>query len=244
MKNTHCIFTQHELAGYLCSRSTPAIIFVSLDIYSIVMPGFDFHSFGVCKPSLLASTGFLLFILFSSAVNGQITSPINTPKSKVGMDQNCIYNNKYSESQRLGFYPLNVSDTIKLISFRYHKNDYPVQRGHIVNDSILEVRILNETSINKLTDILYNYVSNKQGNIRPDKSCFEPRNAILFIDRVGQVREYALISFSCDQFEISSNRIEKWDPCFQKSQMILRLFVSTGIKYGTDLAIHNYPGED
>ncbi len=208
------------------------------------MHGFIFHSFRVCKPPCLDSIIFLLFILFSITVNGQTTSPINASKSKVGMDQNCIYNNKYSESQRLGFYPMNISDTVKIISFRYHINDYPVKKGHMVRDSILEIRILNKTDINRLTDILYNYTSNKQGNIRSGNSCFQPRNAILFIDRAGQVREFALISFSCDQYEISSNRIEKWDPCYQKAQMILRLFISAGIKYGTDLTMHNYPGED
>lgn len=187
------------------------------------MPGFIFHSFRICNTSNLISKGFLVLVLFPAIVNGQITP-------KKGIDQNCIYNNKYSESQRLGFYPLNISDTVILISFRYHNNDYPVKKGHMVRDSILEIRILNKTDIDRLTDILYNYTSNKQGNIRSTKSCFQPRNAILFIDRVGQVREYALISFSCDQFEISSNRIEKWDPCYQKSQMILRLFISAGIK--------------
>ena len=222
----------------------PSIIFVSLDIYSVFMPGFDFHSFRVCKHSCLDSTVLLLFILFSFTVNGQTTPPIHAPNSKVGMDQNCIYNNKYSESQRLGFYPLNISDTVKLISFRYHINDYPVQKGHLVKDSILEISVLNKTEINRLTNILYNYNSNRQGNIRSTRSCFQPRNAILFIDRVGQVREFALISFSCDQFELSSNRIEKWDACYQKSQMILGLFISAGIKYGTDLTKHNYPGED
>ena len=203
------------------------------------MPGFIFHSFRICKASCLFTIGFLVFVLFPVIVNGQIT-----PKSKAGMDQNCVYNNKYSESQRLSFYPLNISDTVKLISFIYHINNYPVKKGHLVRDSILEIRVLNKTDIDRLTDILFNYTSNKQGNIRSTRSCFQPRNAILFIDRIGLVREYALISFSCDQYEISSNRIEKWDPCYQKSQMILRLFISAGVKYGTDLAIHNYPGED
>jgi hypothetical protein len=114
----------------------------------------------------------------------------------------------------------------------------------MVRDSILEIRVLKKADIDRLTDIIFNYPSTRQGNIRSTRSCFQPRNAILFIDKVGQVREYALISFSCDQFEISSNKIEKWDPCYQKSQMILRLFISEGIKYGTDLAMHNYPGED
>jgi len=203
------------------------------------VPGYIFHSFRICNPSYLFSIGFLVFVLFPAIVNGQIT-----PKSKEGIDQNCVYNKKYSEIQRLSFYPLNISDTVKLISFRYHNNDYPVKKGHLVKDSILEIRVLNKKDIGRLTDILFNYTSDRKGNIRSTRSCFQPRNAILFIDRVGQVREYALISFSCDQFEISSNRIEKWDPCYQKSQMILRFFISAGIKYGTDLAMHNYPGED
>ena len=65
--------------------------------------------------------------------------------------------------------------------------------------------------------------------------CFYPRNAILFIDKTGKLREYLLLCFHCYRYESSSDNIMLWDPCNQKIEMIRRFFVSAGIKYGPDL---------
>jgi hypothetical protein len=144
-----------------------------------------------------------------------------------------------------------VSDTIILVSFRYHKNNYPINQHHISFDSIIEKRVLNKAEIGQLTDILYNNVAKKHGNIGSVNMCFFPRNAIpwsgiytiLFIDKTGQLREYVLLCFHCDRYEPSSDGIWLWDPCNQKLEMIHRFFISAGIKFGTDRSIQEYPGE-
>ena len=87
-----------------------------------------------------------LFVLTSNAQQNPI--PILTPKG----DLNCRYINKYSEQKRLQFYPFNISDTIKLVSFRYHMDKSPIHKDSLVTDSLLEIKTLEPSEINKLTD--------------------------------------------------------------------------------------------
>jgi hypothetical protein len=163
----------------------------------------------------------------------------STTKLKVRIDENCIYRNKYSETERLKFYPFNVADTIKLISFRYHDNNYPVDKEHIITDSLVEQKVLDREEVARLTDILYNNGPNKPGKSRSIVDCFEPRNAVLFIDKAGKLKEYMLICFHCRRIEsFSSEKIGTWDDCDQKSEMIRQFFVAAGVKFGTDLTIN------
>jgi hypothetical protein len=156
---------------------------------------------------------------------------INDPK---GVDESCIYKRKYSEAVRLKFYPFNISDKIMLVSFRNDENKYPIGQHHVSYDSLLENRVLSKAEIGQLTDILYNNVAKNHGNIGYLNMCFEPHNAILFVDKTGRLREYLLICFLCDRYVASSYHIKLWDPCNQKIEMIRSFFVSAGIKYGTN----------
>ena len=186
----------------------------------------------------------LLIFSLGLLISGQGQSPpgalIKEPK---GTNENCIHKDKYSVSERLRFYPFNVADTIMLVSFRYHHNNYPVRKDYITTDSLIEQRVLSKTEVNQLTDIIYNTDAKKHGNIASVAECFEPRNAVLFIDKAGKLRAYMLICFHCRRYEPSSEDIGSWDNCNQKPEMIRRFFTSAGIKFGTDLAINGYPGE-
>jgi hypothetical protein len=184
----------------------------------------------------------LLVLPFFFNVNGQ-SPPGRVIKARKGVDENCIYINKYSEAARSKFYPFNVSDTIMLVSFNYHKNNYPIDQHSISYDSLIERRVLNKAEVAQLTDILYNNVAKKHGNIGAINQCFFPRNAILFIDKTGKLREYVLLCFHCKRYESSYDKIERWDSCYQKFEMIYQFFISTGIKFGTDPTIDIYPGE-
>jgi hypothetical protein len=187
----------------------------------------------------------LLFIslVFGSLMNGFAQSPPGGPLNGE-FDKNCVYRNKYTESERLKFYPFNIADTIKLISFRYHSNNYPIGNGHINTDSLLEQKILNKEEVAGLTDFLYNIMPKRPGNIGTFSMCFWPRNAILFIDKSGKLKEYVLICFHCHRYESSSSgNFGNWDECYQKSEILRKFFVSAGIKFGTDLSIREYPGE-
>jgi hypothetical protein len=184
-----------------------------------------------------------IFLAIEPVISIQAQSPTGVPP-KGGFDDNCVYRNKYTESERLKFYPFNVADTIKLISFRYHDNNYPVNKEYIATDSLVEEKTLSKEEVALLTDILYNNVPKRPDNSHSFLDCFEPRNAVLFIDKSGKLKEYMLICFHCRRFESSSSeKFGEWDTCNQKSEMIRKLFVSAGVKFGTDLSISNYPGE-
>ncbi len=188
----------------------------------------------------------LVFIVstLGSSICGYAQSPPGAPPEGAGFDKTCVYRRKFSESERLKFYPFSVADTIKLISFRYHDNNYPISKEHITNDSLVEEKTLSKEEVAKLTDILFNNVAKRPGNIRSVSDCFEPRNAVVFIDKSGKLKEYMLICFHCRRFESSSpEKFYTWNICDQKSEMIRKFFVTADVKFGTDLSISEYPGE-
>jgi hypothetical protein len=196
------------------------------------------------------------FVLLAFGFSLKMASIAQSPPAaadkvpKGGYDRDCVRRDMYTEAQRLGFFPFNVADSIKLVSFRYHDNDYPVLNDntkgdslHYNADSLIEQRLLDRSEINQLTDILYNYGPKKDHHIGYENECFEPRNAVLFIDKTGRLKAYMLICFHCRHFESSGNSHWPWDNCGQKSEMIHQFFIKAGIKFGTDLTIDGYPGE-
>jgi hypothetical protein len=189
-----------------------------------------------------------LFIIFYSSIlinSAYGQTPVSKHKKQIDVpwDLTCVHRNIYSLDLRLKKYPFNIADTVKLVSFRYHNNNYPIQKGHITSDSLIEEKILNSEEIGNLTDILYNYVPRKESNFGSETQCFFPRNAVLFIDKHGMVKEFVLICFHCSRFESSSDNWWDWTNCDQKSEKIHQFFISAGIKFGTDKSIMEYPGE-
>ena len=190
-----------------------------------------------------------LIVGFVKVGQGQ-TPPIAVIQGVKNLDENCFYRGKYSEKERRRMYPFNVSDTVKLVSFRYHKNNYPVRGNTVITDSLFEEIILTKSEVNQFTDVLYNNITKNGGNpnsvhIGSVNQCYEPRNAILFVDKAGKLKAYFLICFHCRRFEQYPEKAEwDWDFCDQKFEMIRQFFVSTGIKYGTDLSVTRFPAEE
>ena len=188
----------------------------------------------------------LILILFIVGQIQSLTAQTTVEKvkmSKLKGDLNCIYKKKYSTIQRSQFYPFNISDTIKLVSFRYHRLNYPIKGDTLFVDSLTEIKTLTEAEINNLTDILYNNFYKRQPNYGSLTQCFFPRNAILFYDKDGHLKESILLCFHCDRHEESSDKIDFGSDCIQKMEKLRHFFVSLGLKFGTDKAIDKYPGE-
>jgi hypothetical protein len=158
-------------------------------------------------------------------------------------DKACFYKKKYSHTDRMKFYPFNSYPNVKLVSFRYHKNDYPIKPGIVMSDSILESIQLDDTEVAKLTDILYNNFYKRKPNYGTIAQCYYPRNAILFVDTLGKLQEYVIICFHCSRYQKSSDQVKLGDDCDEKPERLRQLFISLGLRFGTDLAIDNYPGE-
>ena len=186
----------------------------------------------------------ILIILFGNFifVSGQNKSDIEkVPKLKG--DLSCTYISKYSSTKRLHFYPFNVSDSIKLVSFRHHKHDYPIKGDSLVLDSIVEIVTLSSKDIDKLTDILYNNFYKSKPDYGVFNQCFYPRNAIIFYNKAGRIKENILICFHCYRLEKGSDKINTGDDCSEKIEKLRLFFISKGMNFGTNLKIGLYPGE-
>ncbi|MGM9477705.1 hypothetical protein ACS5PU_14830 [Pedobacter sp. GSP4] len=103
-----------------------------------------------------------------------------------------------------------------------------------------EKKILSALEVDKLTDVLYNfgYTSTKsyKGLLIAESrgySCYEPRNAIVFLDEDGLIAEYIEICFACHKRKESSEKIKTGEFCDDKYELIRKYFQATGIKYGT-----------
>lgn len=155
----------------------------------------------------------------------------------------CRYRNKYSAKQRRQFYPYNITDTVKLVSFRYHKNNYPVQGNSLVIDSLIESKSLTDEDITKLTDIFFNSFYKTRPDYGSLKQCFFPRNAILFFNNQGMLKSYILICFHCSRYERSSDEIYMGDNCTEKMEMLRQFFISKGVEFGAGMNNVIYPGE-
>ena len=165
--------------------------------------------------------------------------------------EDCAKRGSLSFTQRLKNYPFNKASQIQLVSFKRHNDT--LESGVIIgnktyslprkNDSIcysrlFEVKNLTYVQVDKLTDILYNYGYRQQLKntgltyIETVAQCYNPRNAILFLDAKGRVFEFVEICFECDRMEESSKKINLGVMCNQKLELLKGFFKQVGLEYG------------
>jgi hypothetical protein len=202
----------------------------------------------------------LILLFFSGMALGQKRS--YKPRVVTEEDQRlakiygrCYHRNKYTSQQRLKIFPFSGADTIKLVSYESLQPNYDVVpltnpmdtveifikkavNHFVINQHrIKEAVSLTPAGIDSLTDILYNtgFTSQKAYNYpNPGYSCYEPRNAILFINANGRLTNYIEICFGCKKVEHSSSRIKAIEYCEQKLDMLASFFLKRGIKYGAE----------
>ncbi|HRH47313.1 MAG TPA: hypothetical protein PLP23_01105 [Panacibacter sp.] len=172
------------------------------------------------------------------------TKPKQVKLPKYKGDPGCVYKPKYSETERNKFYPFNIADTIKLVSFRNHRNNCPIKGDMVLVDSLIEIKTLTKADINNLTDLLYNNFYKQYPNYGSITQCFFPRNAILFIDKSGHLKEHILICFHCDNFEASSDKVTLGDDCSEKMEKLRQFFITSQVTFGTGRNVILYPGEE
>jgi hypothetical protein len=158
----------------------------------------------------------------------------------------CFNSHRYSAKQRASFFPFNEASVVKLVSFAFDPRDSidiftPIAVNHFTVDDnkIIESRILSKDAIDSLTDILYNVGKTPVGKlpmeIDGEIKCYEPRNAILFINSEGIVTQYIELCFGCQKYFFSSIKIKPMEYCEQKYEMLKQFFLKQGIQYGTIL---------
>jgi hypothetical protein len=125
-----------------------------------------------------------------------------------------------------------VGDTSKQIQAQKVKS--PFESKNVNYSTFTELKTLNKTQVNKLTDVLFNFGYRRTPDMISSlgSNCFNPRNAILFIDARGHTFAYIIICFECEQYELSSYKIKMGQLCDNKIRILKDYFASIGIKYG------------
>ena len=137
---------------------------------------------------------------------------------------------------------------IALVSFKssydsiwggYYRDSLPRKNDTVVYSKLFEVKALTQTQVDTLTDLIYNYgyklkykPKGKVYFIGSIMNCYNPRNAILFLDKEQKVFEFIEICFECDNTRESSKHVSLGTDCNQKLQLIKNLFRSVGIEFG------------
>ena len=186
---------------------------------------------------------YILFIalFFSNSSYGQYRkldtrppSPGGYPKSVLKIEaenHKCVNLPKKSFSTILKKYPFSKTAQIQLVSFKGFK--LPFENDTVCFSKLNEVKTLTLRQIDSLTSIMYNIGFGGTILIVQEMACYEPRNAILFIDSSGKAFEFIEICFECEQTVNSSEKIDFGEVCNEKFNLIKQQFLNAGIKYGT-----------
>jgi hypothetical protein len=196
---------------------------------------------------------FFGFSVYGQNENNLARTPPGIPTKKEmeieKRNHNCIKRNNTTFTSRLKEYPFNISSQIQFVSFKEgvdtlkYGDSIIVYKNIIgstlprINDSIcysklFEIRNLTLLQIDSLTDIFYNYGFSGQTFIISEIKCYNPKNAILFLNNDGKAFEYIEICFECQKTQESSEKISLGDMCDQKMDMLKELFKKVGIEYG------------
>lgn len=154
----------------------------------------------------------------------------------------CLNSNRYNTKQRRTFVPFNTASSIKIISRESDSiiiTPLSVNHFYVDNSLVKESKDLTAAGIDSLTDILYNVgytpVKLPFKLIDPGRNCYNPRNAILFLNAAGEVTHYIEYCFECERYFLSSSKIKNTEYCEQKFEMLKQFFLKQGIQYGTIL---------
>lgn len=190
-------------------------------------------------------------ILFSYLTHGQnLPGREATQKEQEVMDRShdCARVKSISLPDRLNLYPFNKATQIQLVSFKssydkvvseYYKDSLPRMNDTVCYSKLFEVKTLTSSQVDTLTDLIYNY--GFKFNYKPKRNvyfigsilqCYNPRNAILFLDKYNNAFEFIEICFECERTRTSSDKVSIGTECNQKLQLIKSFFKDTGIEYG------------
>ncbi|MGZ3898502.1 MAG: hypothetical protein ACXVLT_01640 [Flavisolibacter sp.] len=187
----------------------------------------------------------LLSLLFVYAIAQAQLKPLDikhsaTKSQKIQSDANlhCKTHNRYSTAQRRGFYPFSKAGRIELISYNWPDSvvmggEVPLKGEQLDATYVKEVKVLSGTQIDSLTQILYNVGYKGYFFTEVDIKCYDPRNAIVFLDVSGKLLGFIELCFKCQKFRLSSQKIRTGDFCYEKYELLKTFFSSVGIEYGT-----------
>ena len=202
---------------------------------------------------LFMSKTFIIIacILSSFLTQGQqLQGRKATEKEQELMDRshNCARVKSIPLAERLKHYPFDLTKEVKFVSFKssydtlfggYYNDSLPRKNDTVCFSKLFEIITLTPPQVDRLTNLIYNYGFKfnykPKGNvyfIGTTMNCYNPRNAILFLDKNNKVFEFIEICFECKQTRTSSDNVSLGTECNQKLLLIKDLFKEAGIKYG------------
>lgn len=186
----------------------------------------------------------ILSIIFFAFVSCSICSQTKKSKQNIFEDNaNCVRCRNIDFKNRLKMYPFSNTTQIVIVSHKT-KNGMIGEELQKYLDSVkigqdtinlkeFEQQIsLNLAQIEKLTDVIFNYSHKGKEYAISDAMCYQPRNAIIFLDSNNKILGFIEICFGCNHLRTSDKRLDIGDYCEQKYDLIKDIFRECGIKYG------------
>ena len=131
---------------------------------------------------------------------------------------------------------MNINDSIQVyskgIQLQKLLNSIKIGQDTVNKNEFLESKKLNLILTEKLTDIFYNYGYKTKNYTKSDTKCYNPKNAILFIDKDNKVISFIEICFGCNKMRTSNENNGFGEYCEQKYDLVKQIFKESGIKYG------------
>jgi hypothetical protein len=142
----------------------------------------------------------------------------------------------YEAEKRRWFYPWRKAHQVMLVTFDERVNSQPVPHPDdsirapapevggrslsltVLGDSLdfsalAHAVVLSASQVDSLTDILYNSCERWTYRQSTRFGCYEPRHAIVFLDKRKHIVAYIEISLYCHQLRYSNKRIKRLDDC-------------------------------
>lgn len=190
------------------------------------------------------SSNFILFFLFFLCLNFAQSQTKKNRVQNFEENGNCIRKRNLSFKNRIKSFPFNSTSQILFVSHKNrgfgavgdelqkYLNSLKIGQDTINEKEFYEIRKLNLNQIEELTDIIYNYGFKSKYYSVADTRCYNPRNAILFLDKDQKVIAFIEICFDCEHLRTNDEKINYGEYCEQKFKLIKKIFEESGIKYG------------
>jgi hypothetical protein len=191
------------------------------------------------KYCLLFIAGVLLTGLSVAQVKFKklkVEDPPTVPYSKEVLaiekqNHTCVRINVKNFSARSKIFPFSKATQIKLVSFQ--ADQLPRQNDTVDYSKLMEIATLSLPQIDSLSDVLYNYGYGGTILAIEETRCYDPRNAILFINNQGATFAFMEICFQCAKMVTSPENINPGDFCNEKFDLLKKRFVNAGVRYGS-----------
>jgi hypothetical protein len=107
-----------------------------------------------------------------------------------------------------------------------------MKNGRVDLTRLKETKTLSNNQVDTLTDLLYNQSYTGPFYTNQKSGCYNPRNAVLFLDSSHQAFAFIELCFECQGHRLSSTKVKAGDFCNQKYDLLREFFATNGISFG------------